>query len=275
MITKLDKTIGFIGAGNMAEAFIHGLLDAGICLASDVCVSDIRRERLEDVNNLFAVDVTETNSGCVDRGEIIVLAVKPQNIAGLLEELSSLSFEGKLVLSIVAGVTTTLIEAALKGDVAVIRVMPNTPALIGEGISVWARGRHVKSEDIIRTELILRALGRELEVEEELMNAATALSGSGPAYVFYLLEAMVIAGEEMGFSYKQALSMAMQTVIGAARLTEKSGNSPQELRRRVTSPGGTTASAIKVLETSKVKKTIVDAIKAACKRAGELSEENK
>jgi pyrroline-5-carboxylate reductase len=149
--------------------------------------------------------------------------------------------------------------------------MPNTPALIGEGMSVWARGGRVGERDAEYARCILSALGKELEVDEKLMNAATALSGSGPAYVFYLLEAMEKAGEELGFTAKQARIISTQTVIGAARLAEKSAQNPDELRRRVTSPGGTTAAAIRVLEEKGVRKSFVAAITAACARALELS----
>jgi pyrroline-5-carboxylate reductase len=149
--------------------------------------------------------------------------------------------------------------------------LPNTPSLIGEGMSIWARGSAVGERDAEYARCILRALGKELEVEEGLINAATALSGSGPAYVFYLLEAMERAGEELGFTAAQALTVATQTLIGAARLVETSGQRPEELRRRVTSAGGTTAAAVKVLDENGVKRSFIAAIKAACVRAEELS----
>jgi pyrroline-5-carboxylate reductase len=273
MARAFDKKIGFIGGGNMAEAFIHGLLNAGLCLASDICVSDLKKERLEHLRNTFGVSAAGANAVCVDSSNLIVIAVKPQNMSDVLAELSAVETGGKLVLSIAAGITIAKIETALRREVAVIRIMPNTPALIGEGISLWARGSYVKDEDVEHVKFILKALGKEIEVKEELMDAATALSGSGPAYVYYFLEAMVMAGEQLGFLPAQALAIAIQTMIGAIRLAETSRQAPEELRKRVTSPGGTTAAAIKVLEERKVKKAIVDAIKTACERAGELSGE--
>lgn len=271
MTPRMDRKVGFVGGGNMAEAIIRSLLDAGLCLASDICVSDIRRERLAHLRNTFGVETSDANGDCIGPSHIVVLAIKPQNMAAVLEDIAGAGASGKLVISIAAGVTTAAIERALGDETAVVRVMPNTPALIGEGMSIWAKGSRVGERDVENARSILSALGKELEVGEELMNAATALSGSGPAYVFYLIEAMEKAGVELGFSAEQALPIATQTVIGAARLVETSGVHPEELRRRVTSPGGTTAAALKVLEEKGVKKSFIAAIKAACARADELS----
>lgn len=271
MTARIDGKIGFVGGGNMAEAIIRSLLGAGLCLASDIRVSDMRRERLAHLHDSFGVETEESNPDCVAACDIVILAIKPQNMGAVLDELSRSRDNGKLVISIAAGITTAGIERALGDGVAVVRVMPNTPALIGEGMSIWARGSRVGERDAEYARCILRALGKELEVGEELMNAATALSGSGPAYVFYLIEAMERAGVELGFNAAQALPIAVQTVIGAARLVETSGQHPEELRRRVTSAGGTTAAAVRVLEEKGVKKAFVAAIRAACARAGELS----
>lgn len=271
MVKKHDRRIGFIGGGNMAEAFIHALLNAGYCLASDVCVSDVRRERLDHMRKTFGIRCAVTNAACADSSDLIILAVKPQNMCEVLRDLSGAKTEGKLYLSIAAGFSMARIEKAIGGSPGVIRAMPNTPALIGEGITLWARGRHVADEDMNYARFILGALGKELEVKEDLMNAATALSGSGPAYVFYLLEAMAEAGEGLGFTEEQALAIAIQTVIGAGKLAEATGEKPEEMRRRVTSPGGTTAAAMAMMESKGVKKAVVAAIKAACRRAAELS----
>jgi pyrroline-5-carboxylate reductase len=273
MARAFDKKIGFIGGGNMAEAFIHGLLKGGLCLASDICVSDLRGERISHLREAFGIGVAKANSECVDSSDLIIIAVKPQDMSEVLTELSGMDTAGRLMLSIAAGITIAKIETALRPESAVVRVMPNTPALVGEGISLWARGRYVTDEDVGRVKSILSVLGKEIEVKEGLMNAATALSGSGPAYIYYVLEAMAAAGERLGFPPEQALAIATQTIRGAVRLAEGSGQAPEELRKKVTSPGGTTAAAIRVLEEHKVKKAIVDAIEAACKRAGELSGE--
>jgi pyrroline-5-carboxylate reductase len=271
MTARIDRKIGFVGGGNMAEAIIRSLLDAGLCLASDIRVSDPRRERGAHLHGSFGVEAVEANGKCVAMSDIVILAVKPQNMGAVLDELSREDNSGRLVLSIAAGITTACIERALGEEAAVVRVMPNTPALIGEGMSIWARGSRVGERDAEYTRCILSALGKEIEVGEELMNAATALSGSGPAYVFYLLEAMGKAGEELGFTAAQALTIATQTVIGAARLVETSAQHPEGLRRKVTSPGGTTAAAIRVLDEKGVRKSFIAAIKAACARADELS----
>ncbi|MEI6633594.1 MAG: pyrroline-5-carboxylate reductase [Chlamydiota bacterium] len=272
MTARIDRKIGFVGGGNMAEAIIRSLLDAGLCLASDIRVSDTRRERSAHLHGSFGVEAVEANGKCVAMSDIVILAIKPQNMGAVLDELSREGISpGRLVLSIAAGITTASIERALGGEAAVVRVMPNTPALIGEGMSIWARGSRVGERDAEYARCILGALGKEIEVGEELMNAATALSGSGPAYVFYLLEAMEKAGEELGFTAAQALAISTQTVIGAARLVETSAQHPDELRRKVTSPGGTTAAAIRVLDEKGVRKSFIAAIKAACARADELS----
>ncbi|MCX6355469.1 MAG: pyrroline-5-carboxylate reductase [Candidatus Aureabacteria bacterium] len=271
MVQDLDARVCFVGGGNMAEAIIRGILNAALSVSSDISVSDVRRERLGHLTRSCGVTPAESNASCVASGDIIIIAVKPQNMAEVLRDLSSVDLSNKSIISIVAGTTTGQIEGAFRGEIPVIRVMPNTPALIGEGVSVWARGRHVKEKDIERARTILSAIGTEIEVGEELMDAATALSGSGPAYVFYLLEAMIAAGEKLGFSAEQAARIAIRTVVGAGRLAEALGQSPSELRKRVTSPGGTTAAAIKVLDDKGAKKIVIAAISAACERARELS----
>ncbi|MDD5557671.1 MAG: pyrroline-5-carboxylate reductase [bacterium] len=271
MAHRHDRRIGFVGGGNMAEAFVHALLKAGCCLASDICVSDTRRDRVEHMRGTFGLRHAASNASCAEASDVIIIAVKPQNMAEALDDLAGGKTEGKLFLSIAAGFPTARIEEALGAGAGVIRAMPNTPALIGEGLTIWARGAHARDDDVNYARFLLGALGKELEVGEELMNAATALSGSGPAYVFYLLEAMTAAGAELGFTPEQALSIAVQTAIGASKLAEATGQSPEELRRRVTSPGGTTAAAIGVMEARGVRKAVIAAIRAACLRAAELA----
>ena len=214
MTARIDRKIGFVGGGNMAEAIIRSLMDAGLCLASDIRVSDVRHERLAHLNGSFGVEAAQSNAECVETSDIVILAVKPQNMAAVFGELSHASAAGKLVISIAAGITTAAIEGALRGA-AVVRVMPNTPALIREGMSIWARGSRLGESDAGYTRCILNALGKELEVGEELMNAATALSGSGPAYVFYLLDAMEKAGVTTVKS-PGALGAAIAKRLGAA-----------------------------------------------------------
>ncbi|MCX6357140.1 MAG: pyrroline-5-carboxylate reductase [Candidatus Aureabacteria bacterium] len=272
MAQRLEGKLGFIGGGNMAEAFMRAILDAGLCLGSDIMVSDPRRERLEHLRNACGVQIAGSNRECVEGSDLVVVAVKPQTMGVVLRELAAFDLRSKSIISIVTGVTTGRIEQALGGEVPVIRVMPNTPALVGEGVSVWSTGAHAGATDIKRATEILGAMGKEFRVSEDLLNAATAISGSGPAYVFYLIEGMAAGGVKLGFTPEQALQIAIHTVIGAGKLAALSGQPPEELRRKVTSPGGTTAAAVKVLDDRRVKKVLVDAIEAACARAKELSE---
>jgi len=267
---KANYRIGFLGCGNMAEAFIRGILRAKLCKSSDIVVSDVRRDRCKHIALACGAKAAGNNAECAASSGLVFIAVKPQNLKEVLRDLSSVDLGGKTIISIVAGGATGQIEEGLGGSPPVVRVMPNTPALIGEGVSVWTCGRFAGEGDRLRVRSVLRAVGTEFEVSEELMDAATALSGSGPAYVYYLMEAMIAAGERLGFTRDQASGMAIGTVAGASSLARKALKTPAELRRQVTSPGGTTAAAMELLEKNGVRKSIISAINAACKRAGEL-----
>lgn len=272
-MTAIEKKIGFVGCGNMAEAIIRGVLEAEVCTASQIRGSDVRAERREYVREHYGIGVCATNGECVQESDVVLLAVKPRNMDAVLGEIGNGFFDGKLLLSIAAGIPIARIEKTLPEGTAVIRVMPNTPALVGKGVSVWARGSYAEDDDVACCKLLLGVLGREYEVSEEMMNAVTALSGSGPAYVLYLIEALAAAGAALGISEQLASELGVQTVIGAGCLAEASGESPTELRRKVTSPGGTTEAAMRVLEERGVKEAIGEAVTAACRRAGELSGE--
>jgi pyrroline-5-carboxylate reductase len=255
----------------MAEAFIRGIIKGVVYDRRRINVSDVRRERCAHMETACAVHAYDSNTLCVQKSDVVVLAVKPQSLDAVLEEIAGPGLRGKLVISIVAGVRLGRIEDKLGNGTAVVRVMPNTPALVGEGVSVWTRGARVTGEDAVVVKRILGAVGREYEVRESLMDAATALSGSGPAYVFYLIEAMARAGVELGFDEKRAREIAAQTVAGAGALARSSEESPELLRKKVTSPGGTTEAAIRFMESAHMGETIVEAMRAACRRAQELS----
>jgi pyrroline-5-carboxylate reductase len=233
----------------------------------------VDERRLRELGERYGIETPKSNRDCVSSSDIIVLAVKPRNMWGLLAEIADMDFGGKLVISVAAGLTIGKIERLLGDGVRVVRVMPNTPALAGEGMSVWARGMYATDDDAGYVRVILESLGKEMEVGEDLIDGATAISGSGPAYLFHLAEVMQEMGKRFGFTDAQALRLVIQTIIGAGRLLEETGESPETLRSKVTSPGGTTEAALKVLGTGKVKETYMAAIEAARARAAELAGE--
>jgi pyrroline-5-carboxylate reductase len=266
-----NKTIAFLGAGNMGEALIHGLLTAKTIMPSQIVATDVRPERLGDLAKTFGIRTTDDNEKAVAEADIVLLAVKPQQMSAVLAPLKSASAAGKLFISIAAGVTTARIESELGGKARVVRVMPNTPALVGAGAAALAKGAYATDDDLATAELILGAVGITVRVEERLIDAVTALSGSGPAYVFYVTEAMIKGGVAAGLDEALAKKLAIQTVYGAAKLLVESGEEPESLRRKVTSPGGTTEAALKVMGERKLAEIFAEAIKAAEQRSRELS----
>jgi pyrroline-5-carboxylate reductase len=214
--------------------------------------------------------VSADNANTANNADIIILAVKPQNMASTLKELASAIDNSKIVISIAAGITTFFIEESLPKGVRVLRVMPNTPALVGEGAAAIAKGSHATNADVKLTRFIFDAVGTSFEVDEKLMDAVTGLSGSGPAYFFLIIEALIEAGVKLGLPRDLAAKLSAQTMLGAARLCIQSDKEPAELREMVTSPGGTTAAGLKVLNEGKVRETFILAIEAATKRSKEL-----
>ncbi|MBN2020901.1 MAG: pyrroline-5-carboxylate reductase [Sedimentisphaerales bacterium] len=266
-------TIGFIGAGNMAEALIKGIINAGVCKPKYIFISDVRSDRLELITRQYGVRAIVNSAALAGQVDILVLSVKPQNMADVLLTIESTIRYSTLTISIAAGVRIAEIAAAL-GDKPIIRVMPNTPALIGEGASaLFANSRaRPMMEKAMR---IFSAVGKTVIVDnEELIDAVTAVSGSGPAYFFALMEEMIKAGHEMGLPPEIVKILALQTAKGAALLAlerDKFGESPSELRRKVTSPGGTTEAALKVFTARQFGQIINQALRAARDKSRELS----
>jgi pyrroline-5-carboxylate reductase len=266
-------TIGFIGAGNMAEALIKGIIKANLCKPKNIIINDIRPERLEYMKKQYSVQTVTNSAAIAGQVDVLVLSVKPQNIANVLFEIESALRSSTLVISIAAGIKIEELTAGL-GDKPIIRVMPNTPALIGEGASALfanSRARHMMD----RAMMIFSSVGRIVIVDnEDLMDVVTAVSGSGPAYFFLLMEEMIRAAYEMGLPPEIAKILVLQTAKGAALLAnerDKFNESPSELRRKVTSPGGTTEAALRVFSAKNFSQLITDALNAARERSKDLS----
>jgi len=266
-------TIGFIGSGNMAEALIKGITAAKLYAPENVFISDIRTERLEFLKDMYGVTAVENNTELTGKVETLVLSIKPQNMNDALDSIKDAINAETLIISIAAGIKVAKIAAVL-GDMAIVRVMPNTPALIGEGASALYANEKAKPQ-LDKAMAMFSAVGKAVIVEDEdLIDVVTAVSGSGPAYYFLLMEEMVNAGIKLGLPESVAKDLVLQTSKGAGLLAveaDKNNESPAELRRKVTSPGGTTEAALKVLSEGKISKLIAAAITRARDRGRELS----
>ena len=264
-------TIGFIGAGNMASALSGGMLAQGFRPAQ-LALSDPSAEQLEPhrTRGLFT---TTDNAALLARADVLVLAVKPQVMAAVMQPLAAQAQARRpLVISIAAGISAASISEWLGGGLAVVRAMPNTPALVQAGATGLYANNLVTPAQRAEAESILGAVGITLWVDDEpLIDAVTAVSGSGPAYFFYLMEAMIAAGTQLGLDEKTARALTLQTALGAAQMAIMSGVDPAELRRRVTSPGGTTERALAVLEQAALRDTVAQALTACAERGAELA----
>jgi len=253
----------------MGEALMSGLLRAGVVAPAGVIAAVRRSERAEQLRVAYGVDVFGA-AEAAEKADTLVIAVKPQDMGRMLDEISGLVSPSQLVISIAAGITTSFIEGKLAADVPVVRVMSNTPVLVDEAMSVISAGAHAREQHLKRAEELLRPVGKVLRIPESQQDAATALSGSGPAYVYFLVEAMVDAGILLGMPRAVALEMVKQAVFGAATMLRESGEHPVILREAVTSPGGTTINAIRELEKHGVRAAFLAAIEAARDRGREL-----
>jgi pyrroline-5-carboxylate reductase len=268
----LKKKIAFIGPGVMAEAMIAGLLRKKLAKPENIIAAGPREERLQELGKKYGIRTTTDNSAAAAQADVVVLSVKPQRLSEVMKGLKGIRAEA-LVLSIVAGASMRKIGTGLKHK-AVVRSMPNTPGQIGEGITVWACSREVTEEQQEMARGILGALGEEVFVEDEsYLDMATALSGSGPAYVFLFTEALIDAGVHMGFPRRIAERLVLQTLKGSASFYEAAGRHPATLRNQVTSPGGTSAEALYYLEKAGFRTAISRAVWAAYQRSLELGKE--
>jgi pyrroline-5-carboxylate reductase len=265
--------IAFIGGGNMGTAILSALIDKGLAKPSDITVKDIVKERLEYLKKTFGVEVTTDTTSAITGKEVILLSVKPQTVPEILPELKGKIGAGQLVLSIMAGIKISTLKDGTVCE-AVVRVMPNTPAQVFEGMSGWTATPKVSKNQKELARSILQAIGKEIYFDDEkYLDMVTSVSGSGPAYFFYFVEALTEAGIKIGFSHDVAYELVLQTLIGAGKLMRESGTDPAELRKMVTSKGGTTAAALDVLEEGKFKELVVKALMAAYNRSRELGGE--
>ncbi|HEX9017557.1 MAG TPA: pyrroline-5-carboxylate reductase [Anaerolineaceae bacterium] len=264
------KTIALIGPGAMAEAIIAGLLRKEITTPDHILASGPRLERVNELHERYGIHPFTDNRAAASQADVVILSIKPQRLSHVLPGLAGAIPEGALVLSIIAGATVQMLSDGLK-HAMIVRAMPNTPAQIGEGITVWAAAPGVTPEQRALTCQILGALGQEVYVEEEsYMDMATALSGTGPAYVFLFMEAMIDAGVHMGFPRRIAEQLVTQTILGSVSYYQKHKTHPAQLRNEVTSPGGTTAAAVYYLEKAGFRTALSRAIWAAYERSLEL-----
>ncbi|TFG92889.1 MAG: pyrroline-5-carboxylate reductase [Syntrophobacterales bacterium] len=264
-----EEKICVIGAGNMGEALAGGIIVSGLARAEDITVHDIRKERLDHFRDTLHVGVSEDLGSAVEGSATVILAVKPQNMEEVLKSMVDAA-AGRLIISIAAGVTLGFLEERLGKEARVIRVMPNTPALIGEGAAALAGGRNTTESDIATARRIFDSVGMTVVVEEKLIDAVTGLSGSGPAYGFSIIDALAQAGVSQGLEADTALKLAAQTMLGAAKLCLRGDRTPAQLTDMVASPGGTTIEGIKALRAGKIEETLAAAVEAATRRSKEL-----
>ena len=254
----------------MAEALIRGLLKGEDCKPSQLAASGPRPERIEELRERYGIFTTADNRLAVERCDVVVLSIKPQIMQRVLEEIAEAIPEHALVISIAAGVPIGAIESRLRGGTRVIRTMPNTPALVDAGATAIARGGHATPEDLQTAERIFKAVGITVMLEEVHLDAVTGLSGSGPAYIFLIIEALSDAGVKVGLSRRNAQLLAAQTVFGSAKLLLETNEHPGLLKDMVTSPGGTAIAGLHTLEAGGLRTTLMDAVEVASKRSREL-----
>ena len=267
-----NKQVGILGTGNMGEALIHGLLYGHLCRPDQIFCSDVRPERLKVVREKYGVKTTSHNTEVLKQSEIIILSVKPQIMKQVVDEIAKYLDLSKLIISIAAGVPLDAIEACARKDLKLIRVMSNICVSVREGVSAIAGGKHALKEDLMMAKTIFDSVGKSLFIEEDLLDAVTGLSGSGPAYIFLIIDALADAGVKVGLSRDDALILAPQTVLGAAKMLIETGEHPGKLKDMVTSPGGTAIAGLHTLEEGGLRTTLINAVEVATQRSKALGE---
>ena len=264
------KRLGFIGCGNMGEALVKGLVEAHVVSADLITAFDTRADQLAELDRRYGVRPAKSNGDVVRESDVVLLAVKPQIMAPVLAEIASAASRRQLLISIAAGVSTATIRAGVGKDVRLIRVMPNTPALVLQGATAIAKGKDLEPGDLETAQEIFGAVGKVVVLDEELMDAVTGLSGSGPAYVAVVIESLADGGVKMGLDRVTAMTLATQTVLGAAKLLLETNLHPGALKDMVSSPGGTSIAGIAALEEGGIRTTFIKAVERATLRSREL-----
>ncbi|PYM97018.1 MAG: pyrroline-5-carboxylate reductase [Candidatus Rokuibacteriota bacterium] len=264
------KKVGFIGSGNMGEALIKGLTAANVVPGEMIWASDVRGDRLKEIAGTYGIKLAPDNLHLVREADVVIMAVKPQIMAPVLREIASVFSRRKLMISLAAGVSTESIRASLGKDGRLIRVMPNTPALVLEGVTAIAKAEGLEPEDMDVAGEIFSAVGRVVVLDESLMDAVTGLSGSGPAYVALVIESLADGGVKMGLDRITAMTLATQTVLGAAKLLLETRLHPGALKDMVSSPGGTSIAGVAALEEGGIRTTFIKAVERATQRSKEL-----
>ncbi|MCE8426184.1 MAG: pyrroline-5-carboxylate reductase [Candidatus Methanoperedens sp.] len=268
-MTISGKKIGFIGTGKMGEALIRGILHAGLVTPDRIYAGDMDIAKLQIIGKDCGINICKANSEVVNNSDIILIAVKPQIVPSVLNEINK-SIHDQIIISIAAGVPIAVFENNLPHGTKVVRVMPNIAATVKEAASAISPGSAVSREDLAIASEIFNAVGRSVVLSENLIDAVTGLSGSGPAYVFMIIDALADGGVHEGLDRSTARLLAAQTVLGAARMALETGTHPCELKDMVTSPGGTTIRGIRVIEEGNVRAALINAVIAACGRSKEL-----
>ncbi len=264
------QTIAFVGAGHMTEALVSGLLQAGVAHASQIIASDVRADRRDAMTRAYGIEVTSDNRVAASRADMVVLSVEPQVLDEVLSALATSIKPQTLVISVAAGYPLSRVARHLPGRPKMVRAMPNTPACVRAGVTALAVAGTLPEAELGRARAVFESVGHVVVVEERLMDAVTALSGSGPAYMFVLIEALADGGVKAGLPRPIAETLAAQTVLGAARMVQETGEHPAKLKDRVASPGGTTIAGLHVLEQGRFRATLISAVEAAAVRSAEL-----
>ncbi len=267
-----DKIVGVLGTGNMGESMINGFLKSQIVSKENILAFDFRESRLYELQEELGIHASNSNKEVVAESDLIFIAVKPQDLGELLDEIVEVTLRDKIFISLAAGISIDFIKQKLGYNTKIIRLMPNTPCLIGSGVIAMAEDGRNKSEDIKLVKSLLAPTAEVIEVKEELMNAVTGLSGNGPAYAFLMMEALANGGIKMGLAKDQSITMAAQVMQGAAKMVLETGKHPAELKEMVSSPGGTAIHSLQILEDNSVRGSLMRAVEAGANRAKEISE---
>ena len=267
----MNKTVGFIGAGKMASAIISGLLASGLYTKEQIQAAEINSINAQKAEKEFGIKIVSNAEYIVKNTDIIVIATKPFVVKELLEKIKPFVTEKQIIISIAAGISTHLIESTLEKNIQVIKVMPNTPALLGAGMSAVCKGKYATDETLNLALDMFSKLGKAIKCEEKDIDAITGVSGSGPAFFYYIINEIARGGEKLGLDYKTALTLSAQTALGAAQMILDTGLTPEELITNVTTPGGTTAEGNKVLNESDIAKVLHETVLKTAEKSEAMS----